>query len=407
MSLQLRFKIVQFLQFFLWGCWLVTFGAYAFNALHFKGYEIGAIYGSMGIVSLFMPGIIGIVADRFINKEQLYAGLHLFGACALFLISQTNDHQQIFWLMFFNSMCYMPTIPLGYTIAYTVLERHKLSSITEFPKIRVWGTIGFVLAMWLISLTHLELNSLQFVIAAVAQLILGIFAFTLPKCPPEQITAKSWTSFFGLDAIKLFKNPQIAIFMIFSALLGVLLQMSNTWSDTFLHSFASNPAYAGTFAVRYPGLLFSLSPISETVFILAIPFFLRKYGIKTVMLLSMFAWVLRFGLFALGNPGDGLILLVISMLVYGCAFDFFNLSGSLYIETNTPASIRASAQGIFMMMVNGIGSFIGGILGGWLIDHMSSNEIPDWTTIWSIYSGIAAVMLLLFAVLFKYKHHNS
>lgn len=406
MSLQLRFKTMQFLQFFLWGCWLITFGAYAFNKLDFKGYEIGAIYGSMGIVSLFMPGIIGIIADRFINKDKLYAILHLFGAITLFAISRTNDHQQIFWLMFVNAMCYMPTIPLGYTIIYTILERHKLDTITEFPKIRVWGTIGFVIAMWIISLMHLELNALQFIGAAIAQLILGIFAFTLPKCPPEKIANKSWVSFFGLDALKLFKNPQIAIFMIFSALLGILLQASNTWSDPFLHSFASNPLYANTFAVRYPGLLFSLSPISEAVFILVIPFVLHRFGIKTVMLLSMLAWIFRFGFFALGNPGDGLILLISSMFIYGCAFNFFNLSGSLYIEMNTPANIRASAQGILMMMVNGLGAFIGGVLGGWMIDNVSINNNPNWTIIWSIYAGIAFIMMILFAILFKYKHRT-
>lgn len=405
MSLQLRFKIMQFLQFFLWGAWLITFGAYAFNVLHLKGAEIGAIYGAMGIVSLFMPALIGIIADKWINKERVYALLHLGGALTLFGVSQTTDHQQVFWLMFLNSMCYMPTIPLGYTIAYSVLERNKLDNVKQFPKIRVWGTVGFILAMWLVSFLHLELSQLQFKIAAVAQLLLGLYAFSLPKCPPEpQLTNKSWSSRFGLDALTLFKQPQMAIFFIFSALLGMALQMSNTWSDPFLHSFDQNPLYAGTFAVNYPGVLFSLSNISETVFILAIPFFLRNYGIKKVMILSMCAWVLRFGLFALGNPGDGVFYLIISMLVYGCAFDFFNLSGSLFVEMNAPQHIRASAQGLFMMMVNGVGAFFGGISSGWLIDHQTVNDITNWHTIWLICAGIALLMALSFGLIFKYKH---
>lgn len=405
-----RLRIMQFLQFFLWGSWMVTFPAYALHKLHFSGSEIGAIYGSMGIVSLFMPGVIGIIADRWLNKEILYAILHIIGGVSLLLVSSSVSHQAIFWLLFVNSSCFMPTIPLGYTIIYVLFSKNQIDKISQFPKVRVWGTVGFVLAMWLVSLLHLELSSFQFLLGGSAELLLGVYALFLPACKPEtKHAAISLLERFGLKALKLFLKPQLAVFFIFSALLGIMLQMSNTWSDAFLHSFDGIPQYADTFAVHYPGLLFSLSPISETVFILLIPFFLRYFGIKTVMIMSMVAWVIRFSFLAIGNPADGIWWWIASMLVYGCAFDFFNLSGSLFIELNTSSDVRASAQGLFMMMVNGVGACLGGFGGGWLVEHYTSavQNHTNWFPIWMTCASVAGMMVVVFFFSFSYRHQNN
>ena len=401
---------MQFLQFFVWGAWLISLGSYMNNTLHFEGGEIGKIFATMGIAALFMPGLTGIIADKWMNAEKLYGLLHLIGAGALFYASTASTYEQMYVAMLFNLLAYMPTLSLANTVSYNALEKYKLDLVKDFPPIRVWGTVGFICAMWLVDLTGFKYSVAQLYVAAISAVVLGLYSFTLPPCPPERNEKKTWLSAFGLDALVLFKQKKMAIFFLFSMLLGAALQITNTYGDTFLSSFASIPEYADSFGVKHSVILLSISQMSETLFILAIPFFLRHFGIKRVMLISMFAWVFRFGLFGLGNPGDGLWMLILSMIVYGMAFDFFNVSGSLFTEMEAHSGIRASAQGLFFMMTNGIGAFVGGYASGAVVDMFSVYAegggviSREWTPIWMIFAAYALVLALVFTVVFRYKH---
>ncbi len=374
--------------------------------LHFTGGQVGSIYATLGLASLFMPALMGIVADRWVNAERLLGFCHLIGAGLLFWASTIVDPDWMYWVMLLYSMVFMPTIALNNTVSYTILKNKGLDVVKDFPPIRVWGTVGFIVAMWVVDLCGWTLNPIQLQAASVISLFLGLYALTLPGCPPVKTVKKhTITSALGLDALVLFKQKKMAVFFIFAALLGAALQITNTFGSPFLQEFASNPRFATAFAVTHPNILMSISQMSETLFILTIPFFLRRYGIKKVMLMSMFAWVLRFGLFGVGNPGDGLILLVLSMIIYGVAFDFFNISGSLFVETEAKPEIRASAQGLFMVMTNGIGAFIGGSVSGMVVDYFTNADgVKAWTEIWFVFAAYTLVIGLLFALFFRYKH---
>lgn len=403
MSLKLRLTIMQFLQFFVWGSWLLTIGAYWFQTKHWSGAEFGAIFSTMGIASLFMPALSGIIADRFINAERLYALFHFIGAIILFFVPTVNDPKLMFWVMLINMIFYMPTIALSITVSYSALTKAGFDVVRDFPPIRVWGTIGFIAALWTVSLSGIETSHMQFYVASGTSLLLSIYSLSMPKCPPlGKSVGGSFISNMGLDAFALFKDLNMAFFFIFSMLLGAALQLTNAYGDTFLHDFAAIEAYKDSFAVTHPAVILSISQISETLFILTIPFFLRNFGIKNVMALSMVAWVLRFALLAFGNPADGLWMIVVSCIIYGMAFDFFNISGSLFVEKQVKPSMRASGQGLFMMMVNGFGAFFGSVLSGLMIDRYFMVEGKfDWPGIWLSFAGYAAVVTVLFWFLFK------
>ncbi len=406
---------MNFLQFFIWGSWLLTIGAYWFQTKQWSGTEFGAIFSTMGLASLFMPAIAGIIADRWINAERLYGIFHILGGVMLFIVPMVNNPTTMFWVMLVNMMFYMPTIALSITVAYSSMKSKGMDIIKEYPPIRVWGTIGFIVALWFISLMGFETSSTQFYVASMASFILGLYAFTLPQCPPlARGHKKSLVDELGLNAFKLFKSTKMAIFFIFAMLLGASLQLTNAYGDTFLHDFAKLPQFADLVAVKYPAIIMSISQISETLFILTIPFFLKRFGIKNVMLMSMVAWVLRFGLFAVGDPGPGLWMIILSCIIYGMAFDFFNISGSLFVETQSEPSIRASAQGLFMMMTNGFGAFLGSSISGIIIDKFFT--IPNapegaiqfnWTGIWITFAAYSLVVAVLFAFLFKHKHNPA
>ncbi|WP_035672196.1 nucleoside permease [Flavobacterium sp. 83] len=407
MGIKNRLVLMNFLQFFIWGSWLLTIGAYWFNNKHWSGTEFGIIFSTMGISSVFMPALTGIISDRFINAEKLYGLLHFFGAAALFYLPQVDNPTTFFWVMLVNMFFYMPTISLSITVAYNALIAKDMDVVKDYPPIRIWGTIGFIIALWVVSLTHNETSANQFYIAGIVSLLLGIYAFTLPKCPPMCKGEKgtSFTQALGLNAFELFKQQKFAIFFIFSMLLGAALQLTNAYGDTYIHDFATVDAYKNTIAVKYPAIIMSISQVSETLFILAIPFFLRKFGIKYVMLFSMLAWVLRFGLFAFGNPSDGLWMIIMSCIVYGMAFDFFNISGSLFVETQTDSKIRGSAQGMFMMMVNGFGALIGSFASGFIIQKYftMADGSKDWFHIWITFAAYALVLAIIFPFVFKDK----
>jgi NHS family xanthosine MFS transporter len=407
-NLKLRLVAMNFLQFFVWGAWLITIGAYWFQYRHWSGAQFGAIFSTMGIASLFMPSLMGVVADKWLNAEKLYGLLHIGGAMVLFVVPLVDNPATLFWVMLLNMMCYMPTISLAITVAYNALKGEGADVVLVFPPIRVWGTVGFIAAMWTVSLLHLETSGGQFYVASGASLLLGLYAFTLPPCPARLRghTHKSWLDTLGLTSFALFKDRKMAVFFLFAMLLGAALQLTNAYGDTFLHDFAKVDAYKSLAAVRYPAVVMSISQISETLFILAIPFFLKRFGIKTVMLVSMVAWVLRFGLFAFGNPGPGLWMIVLSCIVYGMAFDFFNISGSLFVEGQSDPSIRASAQGLFMLMTNGIGAILGSTISGVIIDAYFTGPGggKDWHGIWLTFAAYSLVVAVLFFFLFKHKH---
>ncbi|PKQ63716.1 nucleoside permease [Labilibaculum manganireducens] len=407
MGIKNRLILMNFLQFFVWGAWLITIGGYWFQNKGWSGTEFGAIFSTMGIASLFMPAIAGIIADRWVNAEKLLGIFHICGAIILTLLPQANTPASMFWLMLINMFFYMPTISLSITVAYSALNKSNMDVVKEYPPIRVFGTVGFIIAMWTVSLLKIETSALQFYVAALASLCLGFYAFSLPKCNiNKEPRDKSIVNSLGLNAFRLFKNPKMAMFFIFSMLLGASLQLTNAYGDTFLHDFAKIDAYKELIAVKYPAIIMSISQISETLFILAIPFFLKRFGIKKVMLISMIAWVLRFGLFAFGDPSGGLWMIILSCIVYGMAFDFFNISGSLFVETSSDSSMRASAQGLFMMMTNGFGAILGSWSSGLIIDTFFKGEgdLFNWEGIWSTFAIYSLVVAIFFAILFKHKH---
>ncbi|WHF52361.1 nucleoside permease [Chryseobacterium gotjawalense] len=409
MNLKLRLTVLSFLQFFVWGAWLITIGVYWFGTKHWGGQEFGKVFATLGIASLIMPALVGIIADRWVNAEKLYGILHILYGIILVFLPSISTPENFFWIMLIAMMFYMPTISLSNSIAYYILKNNNYDVVKVFPPIRVWGTIGFIVAMWITNLTGNKDSGSQFYIAAAVAFILGIYAFTLPKCPPQNLIPANATlsEKLGLNAFSLLKDYKMALFFLFSMFLGAALQLTNMYGDTYLSDFGKIPAYADSFVVKRSTLIMSISQISETLFILAIPFFLKRYGIKNVMLLSMFAWVLRFGFFAYGGPeGFGLGLIILSCIVYGMAFDFFNISGSLFVETTTDYKIRSSAQGLFMMMTNGFGAIGGSLLSGWLIQQYFTLENGDkmWQEIWLVFAGYALVITILFAIMFKHKH---
>lgn len=448
MNIKFRLTLLSFLQFFVWGAWLITIANYWFGTKQWDGTKFGAVFSTMGIASVFMPTLVGIIADRWINAERIYGILHILYAAVLFYLPQVTTPDTFFAVMLLAMVFYMPTIALANSISYTLLKNNNYDVVKDFPPIRVWGTIGFIVAMWITNLSGNKASEFQFYIAGAAAVLLGLYSFALPACKPQKLISKdsSLVEVLGLNAFKLFGNYKMALFFIFSMFLGGALQLTNAYGDVFLSEFENFPKYADSFVVKYSTIIMSISQVSETLFILAIPFFLRKYGIKNVMLMSMFAWVLRFGLFSFGNPTSGLWMIILSCIIYGMAFDFFNISGSLFVETNTNSKIRSSAQGLFMMMTNGFGAIIGSVSAGWAIDKFFTQKfstadslagfldttvdnskfvefigkqgssivngtltkeiaMKDWPHIWLAFAAYALVIAVLFALMFKHKHN--
>jgi MFS transporter, NHS family, xanthosine permease len=403
MNIKNRLILMNFLEFFVWGSWLISLGGYLIVTLHFTGSQVGKIYATMGVASLFMPALLGILADRWINAERLLGLCHLIGGVLLLWAATVTNYDTMYYIILLYSMAYMPTIALNNVVSYASLKKEGIDIVKVFPPIRVWGTVGFIFGMWAVDFMGWTVSPMQLYVSASASVLLGLYSFTMPACPPaKSIQDGSLLSSLGLNSFVLFKNKRMAVFFIFAMLLGAALQITNTFGEPFLHDFGKT--YPDSFAVNHPSLLMSVSQISETLFILTIPFFLHKFGIKWVMFISIFAWVLRFALFGVGNPGDGLVLLTLSMIIYGMAFDFFNISGSLYIEREANPTIRASAQGLFMLMTNGIGAFLGGTLSGWVVDYFTVDGIRNWQNIWFAFAGYSLLLGIVFPFAFRYEH---
>lgn len=436
-----KLAVMNFLEFAVWGSYLTCLGNYL--GPHGLGADIALFYSVQGIVSIFMPAIMGMIADRYVQPQKLLGHCHFLAA--LFMLGAWHygmTHPQLdFWPFFtlytLSVAFFMPTIALANTVAFSTLKRAGLDTVKDFPPIRVLGTVGFIAAMWFVNCFYMADGSVGFSLSnplgegandprfqygvnqlatsAILSLVLFLFCMTLPKCPVagKGQKAKGLIYTLGLDAFKLFKRRKMAVFFIFSMLLGVSLQITNGYATPFISSFKALPEYLDSFGANNATLLTSLSQISEALCILLIPFFLRRFGIKKVMMIAMFAWVLRFGFFGLGDPGDGVWLFILSMLVYGVAFDFFNVSGALFVEQETSPQIQASAQGLFMLMTNGIGATFGTLAAGAVVNRYCTwtavgNEsylTGDWEHVWLVFAGYALAVFVLFALCFKYKHN--
>jgi len=451
MNVKFRLTIMSFMQFFVWAAWLITIANYWFGTKQWDGADFGIIFSTMGIASLFMPTLTGILADKWINAERLYAILHILYAATMFYLPQVENPHSFFWVMLVAMCFYMPTIALSNSISYTTLKNGNYDVVKSFPPIRVWGTVGFIVAMWITNLTGNKASANQFYIAGISALALGFYSFTLPACKPSNLISEK-TSFIqklGLESFKLFANYKMALFFVFSMFLGAALQLTNAYGDVFLDEFKLFPVFADSFVIKYSTIILSISQISETLFILAIPFFLKKFGIKWVIVIAMFAWVLRFGLFAYGDPSSNLWMIIVSCIVYGMAFDFFNISGSLFVETSTTPKTRSSAQGLFMMMTNGFGAVFGSLVSGLMInkyfttyyttiDSLSKYvkseadnthllkflqnkgisvlengnlsrplDVKDWHNIWLTFTIYVLVIAVVFVIVFKHKHTKA
>lgn len=403
MNLKIRLALMNFLEFAVWGAYLTSMGTYLVTIG--MASQIGWFYAVQGVVSIFMPAIMGIVADRWIPAQRLLGICHLLAALLMFgtaFMGHQGQQQLIFPIYTLSVAFYMPTLALTNSVAYSGLTDAGMDTVKDFPPIRVFGTIGFICMMWVVDLLGFQSTEQQFIVSGLASLLLFGYSFSLPRCRvSEGKEKKSIVDAFGLRAFTLFKQRKMAIFFIFSMLLGVSLQITNGFANPFLTSFGTDPIYADTFGVRHANILISLSQMSETGCILLIPFFMKRFGIKKVMLIAMFAWVARFGLFGAGNPGPGVWMFILSMVVYGVAFDFFNISGSLFVDKSTDAGIRSSAQGLFMLMTNGIGATIGTLSAQAIVNRHTVNGMTDWSTCWYIFAAYALIVGVAFAVIFR------
>lgn len=411
MSLKVRLCLMNFFQFFVFGAWLVTLSAYAMGTLHFTGTQVGLLYSTVGIAAIFMPALVGTIADRWVGASRVFVFCHGVGALLLFGLTQLVTPWSMFFVMLMYLCLYMPTIPLAGAICFRICSDSGLDVTKNYPFIRMWGTVGFIGALWLVSFGGFELSAMQLVIAGIASILLSIFAFMfIPACTPLPNTNKKMSilSILGLDAIKILRDPKMGLFMAMAILVGVALQVSNTFVSSYLHDFDINPLYQSSFGVTHSGVVISLGQISETFCILAIPFILPRFGIKKVMMLSIIAWIIRFAGLAYGDPGNGLWLILLSMLACGAAFDFFNVSCSIYVENETPAEMRASSQGLFFIMTMGIGAFLGSFVGGLVVDFFSTviggNLVPMWHKIWLVFAIYMVVVAFIVMIFFKPNH---
>lgn len=414
-SIRFRLIVMNIIQWAVWGSYLTSMGSYLAGVG--LAPKIGIFYAMQGIVSIFMPTLMGIVADKFIPAQKLLglchgiAGAAMLGAGFYGMNAGADVSFGVLFSMYAVSVAfYMPTIALSNSTAYRILESNGYDTVKDFPPIRVFGTVGFICAMLFVNFVtngdgvQYQHSYNQFLVSGVLGIAMLLYCFTLPSCPCMQTSGEgqSLSERFGLNAFSLFKDRNMAIFFIFSMLLGVALQITNGFANPFISHFKDVPEFAQTWGARNANALISISQVSETLGILLIPVAMKFFGIKRVMLIAMFAWVLRFGLFGAGDPGSGVWMLILSMIVYGVAFDFFNISGSLYVNQRTTGNIQNSAQGLFMLMTNGIGATIGTLSAQAVVNHFVYNAAePDWSAAWYVFAGYSLVVAILFMILFK------
>lgn len=412
-GIKVRLILLLFMQYAVWGAYLISIGRYL--AQTGLGSQIKWFFAANGFVSLFMPALVGIVADRYIQAQRVLSVCHaLAGALMLSaglycLGAEQVSFGTLYPLYALSILFFMPTVALTNSVSYSIITRAGGDPVKEYPPIRLFGTVGFICSMLAVNFisidgVRMQDSCTQLILSGILSLVLCLYSLTLPACPTGGSRAvRSLADAMGLKAFRLFGQRHLAVFFIFCILMGSALQITNGYANTFLSSFSANPDLADTFAVRNSNALLSLSQISETLCFLLVPFCMKRFGIKKVLLMSMTAWILRFGLFGIGQPDmPGVLLFILSCILYGIAFDFFNIAGSLYVEKNVEGSIRASAQGLFMMMSNGVGATIGMIGAGAVMDHyVFKTAAPDWSSAWLVFAGYMVIVALLFAVFFK------
>ena len=419
-AIKFRLIVMNILQWAVWGSYLTSMGSYLASVG--LATKIGIFYAMQGIVSIFMPTLMGIVADKFIPAQKLLglchgiAGAGMIGAGLYGMMAGSEvEFGILFGLYAIGAAFYMPTIALSNSVAYNILEKNGFDTVKDFPPIRVFGTVGFICAMLFVNFVSINgvqfQNSYnQFITSGILGVLMLLYCFTLPNCPCNKDNGENQTlaERFGLNAFSLFKDKQMAIFFVFSMLLGVALQITNGFANPFISHFQEVPEFAETWGARNANALISISQVSETLGILLIPIAMRFFGIKKVMLIAMFAWVFRFGLFGAGDTGSGVWMLILSMIVYGVAFDFFNISGSLYVNQRTTSKIQNSAQGLFMLMTNGIGATVGTLSAQAVVNHFVYNAAePNWSAAWYTFAAYAVVVAILFMILFKEPKDNT
>ena len=413
-STRLRLVTLVFIEYAVWGAYLISVGR--FLAQNGLGSQIKWFFAANGIVSLFMPALMGMVADRYIQAQRLLSLCHLLAggfmlAAGLYCMNaESVMFGTLYPLYFMSILFFMPTVALANSVSYSIIGRDGGDPVKEYPPIRLFGTVGFIVSMLTVNFVTVNGVSMQdsytqLILSGILSLILCIYALTLPSCPTQGSRGRTLTEAFGIRAFGLFRQRRMAIFFGFCILMGTALQITNGYANTFLGSFASDPALSNAFAVKNSNALLSLSQVSETLCFLLVPFCMKRFGIKKVMIMSMTAWVLRFGLFAMGTPDmPGVLLLILSCILYGIAFDFYNIAGSLFVEQNVEPGIRASAQGLFMMMSNGVGATLGMLGAGKVMDRFVFRaDVPDWSSAWYAFAVYMAVVLVLFVFFFKEK----
>ncbi|HWW83225.1 MAG TPA: nucleoside permease [Vicinamibacterales bacterium] len=386
-SVRVRLSALMFLQYFVWGAWYVTMGTWLGARLHFSGEQIGLAAGTTALAAMISPFFVGMIADRFLATEKILAALHVVGGVVLFWASTQSRFGPFYGVLLVYTLCYMPTLALSNSISF-----HQMTDPgREFPPIRVLGTIGWIVAGLIIGTLGIEATERPMQLAAAGSIVLGLFCLALPHTPPQKKARPTLRDVLGLDALTLMRERSFAVFVIGSFLVCIPLQFYYAFANLFLNELNVTNA-AGKM---------TLGQMSELFFMLVMPWFFRRLGVKYMLLLGMAAWAARYGLFALGNNGALVWMLYGGILLHGICYDFFFVTGQIYVDQKAPVDLRAAAQGFIAFVTLGVGMFIGSWASGRIVDSAVITGGHDWTRIWLVPSAGAVGVLLLFAALFR------